>query len=133
MSGTISFKSSGSFNNIKSFLKRNREQEIRKVLDYYGQMGVEALSAATPVKTGKTAGSWYYEISIKSVGKGYSVELSWHNSNRTEDGIPIVILLRYGHATGGGGYVQGYDFITPAIAPIFDEIKESVWTEVTRE
>lgn len=133
MSGSIKLKSSGNFNGIRGFLKRDRRQEIATVLDYYGQMGVDALSAATPKKTGKTAASWSYEVHISKGSGGFNVELSWHNSNRTADGIPIVILLRYGHGTGNGGYVSGYDFITPAIQPIFDEIRESVWAEVTRE
>lgn len=133
MSGSLRIKSSGNFNGITGFLKRDREQEIRKVLDVYGQMGVEALSAATPRKTGKTADSWSYEVNVTKASKGFNIELSWHNSNRTEDGIPIVILLRYGHGTSNGGYVAGNDFITPAIKPLFDSIKESVWVEVTRE
>lgn len=133
MSNSIRLKSSGNFSKTLNYLKRARKQDIMSLLNRYGQIGVDALSAATPKRTGLTAASWSYEVSLREASKGYDVEISWHNSNKTKDGIPIVILLRYGHGTGNGGYVAGYDFISPAIQPIFDQISESVWTEVTRD
>lgn len=96
-------------------------------LDKYGRMGVEALSAATPVDTGLTARSWYYEIERKN-GR---VSINFCNSN-IQNGIPIAVILQYGHATGNGGWVEGRDYINPALRPIFDEIAESAWEEVTK-
>lgn len=122
----IKMKSSGSFSNTYKFLRFLHRKEHLKRLDEYGKRGVEALAAATPVDTGKTAASWNYVI--KDTANG--ITITWTNNNNAE-GIPIVVLLYYGHATGWGYYVQGRDFITPAIQPIFDEIAESVWKEVT--
>lgn len=95
--------------------------------DRYGREGVAALSSATPVDTGKTASSWYYQIENK---KG-SVTISFHNSN-IQNGVPIAIILQYGHGTRNGGWVQGRDYINPAIQPIFDRIADSAWKEVTK-
>ncbi len=95
--------------------------------DKYGAAGVKALSAATPVDTGKTAGSWSYEI----IQKNQSVEIIWNNSN-IQNGVPIAVILQYGHATKSGGWVQGRDYINPAIQPIFDQIAEEAWKEVTK-
>lgn len=92
----------------------------------YALRGAQALSAATPIDTGETAASWDYEIEVK----GSNVKIIWTNSNIV-DGVPIAIILQYGHATNGGGYVQGQDYINPALKPIFDEISELVWREVT--
>lgn len=95
------------------------------MLNKYGRMGVEALKAATPVDSGKTASSWYYEIDIRSDG----ASISFMNSN-VNKGVPIAIILQYGHGTGTGGYVEGRDYINPAIRPIFEKIAEDVWKEV---
>lgn len=95
-------------------------------IEAYAQKGVEALAAATPVDTGKTAASWSYEIQSKND----ILTITWKNSNEA-DGIPIVVLLYYGHGTPQGHYVKGRDFITPAIRPVFDEIADKVWKEVT--
>ena len=103
-----------------------QNKEFFQRLNQYGRRGVDALSAATPIDSGKTASSWNYEIHRSKD----LVEIVWTNSN-VNDGAPIVILLQYGHATGNGGYVQGYDFINPAIRPIFDEIEKDLWKEVT--
>ena len=100
--------------------------EIFKHLDEYARQGVQALASATPVDTGLTASAWGYEIQ-KSRG-AYSI--FWTNTN-VITGTPVVIWLQYGHGTGTGGYVQGRDFINPAIQPIFDRIADSVWQEVT--
>lgn len=96
------------------------------ILEKYGREGAKALENATPVKTGLTAASWSYRV--EKNGNGYSV--SWFNGN-VSNGIPIVILLQYGHGTTGGTYVQGVDFINPALAPIFEKLAEAIWKEVT--
>lgn len=122
----IKLTSRGDFKHTEAFLKAAAKQAILKNLDRYGQIGVDALSAATPVDTGKTAASWSYEIEQRNG----TISISWKNSNENQ-GIPIVVLIRYGHGLKGGGYVQGRDFISPAMQPIFDEIADSVWREVT--
>lgn len=123
----ISFEHKGDFKKTLTFLERVTRVSIDSVLHRYGREGVNALSQATPVNTGQTAGSWNYEI--ENVNGSYSIY--WTNSNTTS-GVPIVILLQYGHGTRGGGYVQGRDFINPAIKPIFDNIADKVWREVTK-
>lgn len=125
MGSVITFSQKGSFKNTETFLNRVKKKNFYKSLDKYGQEGVKALSAATPVDTGKTADSWYYEIEIKMD----HVSITWNNSNVNE-GIPIAVLIEYGHATRNGGYVQGRDFINPTMRPIFDRIAEDVWKEV---
>ena len=120
-------KSKGDWSETTSWLKRARTMKnARKVLEQYGRMGVAALSAATPIDTGVTADSWDYRI----VQNNESTELVFVNNNKTVTGIPIVILLQYGHGTKSGAYVQGRDFINPALQPIFDKIAENVWKEV---
>lgn len=98
-----------------------------KILDKYGQAGVNALSAATPIDSGATASSWYYEI---TESKG-NYTITWSNSN-VADGVPIVILIQYGHATKNGGYVQGIDFINPTLKPMFKKIADDAWMEVIK-
>jgi len=122
----ISFTSSGSFAKTEAFLRQMSKGDILRTLESFGQQGVSALAAATPVDSGVTAQSWGYEV--RRSGSSYSIE--WTNSH-IEDGAPIAILLQYGHGTGTGGYVQGRDYINPAIKPIFDQIAESVWKAVT--
>lgn len=112
------------FEQIKQIIRGN----FRLKLEQYGKAGVKALAAATPVDSGKTADSWDYEI---TEGKS-SVTITWTNSNRAEGvDVPIAILLQYGHATGNGSYVQGIDYINPALRPLFDEIARKAWEEVT--
>ena len=123
----IRFTSKGSFSNTEAFLKRLRSGEIYRELDRYGQMGVDALASATPVDSGLTSQSWRYTV-IQKNGR-YGVE--WYNTN-TNNGVNVAILLQYGHGTGTGGYVAGYDYINPAIRPIFDKIANDVWKKVTR-
>lgn len=113
--------------NTNSRLEKMLEKHHLGVLDKYGKMGVEALAAATPKDTGKTAESWSYEI----IRTPNFVKLVWSNSSTTYDGIPIVVLLHYGHATGSGGYVEGRDFINPALKPIMDDLVKKVWKGVT--
>lgn len=122
-----SFELSGSFKNLEKFLTDMSKGEIYKALDKYGKEGVDALSRATPEDSGETSGLWTFEVT-KARG-GYSIE--WANSNRTITGEPIAIILQYGHGTGTGGYVQGRDYINPAMRPIFDKIAEKVWKAVT--
>ena len=117
----------GNFNNTERFLKGAPKINYRKILQKYAEEGVKALASATPVDSGITANSWDYEL---KVGKGF-YSISWTNSN-VVDGVPIAIILQYGHGTGTGGYVQGRDYINPALKPIFDKISESLWQEVSR-
>lgn len=123
----ISFRHKGDFSNLTNYLERAKEFVKLSDLDRYGKEGVAALSSATPVDSGLTASSWYYKITHKSG----SVSISFHNSN-INDGVPIAIILQYGHGTGTGGWVQGRDYINPAIQPIFDEIVNNAWKEVTK-
>ena len=122
----VTFKHRGSFKKTKRFLNRAAEGKFLKNLDRYGVEGVAALSAATPVESGKTASSWYYEVKVS----GSSFSITWNNSN-VNDGVNIAVIIQYGHGTGTGGYVAGRDYINPAIRPIFDKIAENVWREVT--
>ena len=117
----------GNFNNTERFLKGAPKIKYRRILEKYAKEGVKALASATPVDSGITANCWDYEL---KVGKGF-YSISWTNSN-VVDGVPIAIILQYGHGTGTGGYVQGRDYINPAIKPIFDKISESLWQEVSR-
>lgn len=123
----ITFKHKGNFNKTEKFLKRAKAGEFYKSLDKYAQKGVQALQAATPVDTGKTADSWDYEIEITKE----SATITWTNSN-VNDGVNIAVLIQYGHGTRNGGYVKGRDFINPAMQPVFDEIVDKVWKEVTQ-
>lgn len=127
MTTGVVIKHRGNFKKTETFLKKASDLNIQKVLEKYGQKGVAALSAATPVDTGLTAQSWSYEI---KKNKG-SITLSWTNSNMV-NGVPIVILLQYGHGTKNGGFVQGTDFINPVMKQVFDDITKEVWVEVTR-
>lgn len=124
----IRIKQSGNFNNTERFFKRAQKMDFFRNLEKYAREGVTALASATPVDSGKTAASWDYEIQ-KRQGK---VSIYWTNSN-INNGIPIAVILQYGHGTNGGGYVQGRDYINPAIRPIFDKIAENAWKEVTSE
>lgn len=122
----ISFTQKGDFRKITRYLENVKEKARIGILDKYGTEGVKALSAATPVESGKTATSWYYRI-VRSNG---GVKLEFLNSN-VNDGVPIAIILQYGHGTNNGGWVEGRDYINPAIQPIFDKIVENAWREVT--
>ena len=124
--GVISFTHRGDFNNIEKFFKGHNTQKLVGILERYGAEGVRALATATPKDTGLTAGSWSYRISI-SRGSFFII---WENSNVTSSGTPIAILLQHGYGTRNGGYVQGYDFINPAIRPVMEKIADAVWREV---
>lgn len=121
----ITCQVSGNYNNIRKFLKKNEHMSLRSVLDKYGRLGVEALAKATPVDTGKTADSWSYEV--EKTREGYTI--SWKNSN-VNHGVPIALILQYGHGTGTGGYVQGTDYINPAMRKVFQELADDAWKEV---
>ena len=123
----ISFRQKGDFSKFTRYLERAKEVARLSILDKYGREGVAALSSATPVETGKTAGSWYYEIK----NQNGSATISFFNSN-IQDGVPIAIILQYGHGTRNGGWVQGRDYINPAIRPIFDKIADNAWKEVKK-
>ena len=122
----ISFTVSGSFKRTESFLRKVVKLDIMGVLNASGKEGVAALSSATPKETGRAATSWGYETSRK----GGLYTITWTN-NDIENGFPVVIMLQYGHGTGTGGFVQGQDFINPAMRPIFDRIADKVWKAVT--
>ena len=123
----ISFRQKGDFSKLNRYLERVKEAAKIGVLDKYGQAGVSALSSATPVESGKTASSWYYEIKRQNG----SISIEFLNSNINK-GVPIAVILQFGHGTGTGGWVQGRDYINPAIQPIFDKIAEDAWKEVTK-
>lgn len=123
----ISFRHKGDFSKTTRFLQRAKEAARINELDKYGREGVAALASATPVDSGLTARSWYYEIESKNG----SVAIKFNNSN-IQNGVPIAVIIQYGHATGTGGWVQGRDYINPAIQPIFDRIANDVWKEVTK-
>lgn len=122
----VKFEVSGGFTKTERFLNRMKRREYLNVLDEFGRDGVQALRNATPVDSGATAEAWDYEIKRT---RDYT-EIVWTNSN-INDGVPIAVILQYGHGTGTGGYVQGRDYINPAIRPIFDNIAEKAWKVVT--
>lgn len=119
------FRHKGDFKNTERFLKKVLKGGIYKNLDKYGARGVEALANATPVDQGTTAASWGYEIEKTSS----HVRIAWTNSNLNK-GEQIAVLIQYGHGTGTGGYVQGTDYINPAMREVFQEIADDVWREV---
>ena len=123
----IGFRQKGDFSKLTNFLEKAKEAVHLGNLDKYGREGVAALASATPVDSGLTANSWYYEIT----NKNGSATISFLNSN-IQNGVPIAIILQYGHGTGTGGWVQGRDYINPAIQPIFDKIADEAWKEVTK-
>lgn len=124
---TFSLETSGTWQNTESWLKRMSKADIYKTLDKYGKMGVDALAKATPKESGETAGAWSFHTQIS----GRNAKIEWLNTHINQ-GVNIAVILQYGHGTGTGGYVQGRDYINPAIRPVFDQITESVWKEVTR-
>lgn len=121
----VTFTVSGNYKKTRKYLEKSQKMNIKDILDKYGKKGVEALRSATPKDSGKTASSWSYEIKADKNGP----VLYWKNSN-VNNGVPIAVVIQYGHATGTGGYVKGRDYINPAIQPIFDEIAQSAWKEV---
>lgn len=123
----ISFRQKGDFAKLTHFLERAKEIVRLGDLDKYGREGVAALASATPIDSGLTSRSWHYEITNKN---GIAA-ITFYNSN-IQNGVPIAIILQYGHGTRNGGWVQGRDYINPAIQPIFDKITDEAWKEVTK-
>ena len=123
----IKFRHKGDFSKFTRYLERTKESVRLGDLDRYGREGVAALASATPVDTGLTASSWYYKIEHTK----RSAKISFYNSN-IQNGVPIAIILQYGHGTGTGGWVEGRDYINPAVQPIFDRIVNEAWKEVTK-
>lgn len=124
----IKFRSKGSFKRTEKFLKKSLGKEWRSILDKYGRQGVEALSRATPKESGETASSWSYEVKQE----GSSISIIWNNSHINK-GVNIAVILQYGHATRNGGYVQGRDYINPALRPVFDQLADACWKEVIED
>lgn len=123
----ISIRSKGSFSRSKRLLKKMSKTEIEKALAAYGERGVALLSSATPIRSGLTANSWSYEIE----NNGGSARIVWTNSNIVGEKYNLAVLIQYGHGTGTGGYVTGIDYINPTLRPLFEEMANSIWKEVT--
>ena len=123
----IRFTHKGDFSKTTKFLERAKHVMGNSKLDVYAKKGVEALASATPVDSGLTANSWNYEI----VNEKGSTTINFNNTNINK-GVPIAIILQYGHGTRNGGWVEGRDYINPAIQPIFDELVDKMWKEVTK-
>ena len=126
MPSIISYNVQGDLKKTDTCLRKLLKQDLTTLLHRYGKRGVDALAAATPVDTGKTAASWDYTVT-ESPG---SATITWTNSN-VNDGVPIALLIQYGHGTGTGGYVKGTDYINPAIQPVLNDLAEALWKEVT--
>lgn len=124
----IQAHTTGSFKKTRRFLKKSADNRIFKSLIQYGQKGVEALSAATPTDSGVTAASWRFEVAYSNG----SAKINWLNDN-VNQGVNIALILQMGHGTGTGGWVEGRDYINPAIQPIFDEMLDKIWKEVTSD
>lgn len=122
----ITFRTKGSFKHTKKMLEKAYSCDLHNILQKYADEGVAALMSATPRDTGETAHHWGYEI-VEERGRA---RISWTNDHMN-DGVPIAVLIQYGHATKNGGWVEGRDFINPAIQPVFDKIAEKAWKEVT--
>ena len=122
----IQIKHKGSFKHAEKFLQNGKKRDYLSILGRYGEEGVEALRQATPVESGKTANSWSYSI----VQGGSSTTIYWKNSH-LHKGVNIAVILQYGHGTGTGGYVEGRDFINPALQPVFDRLAKEAWDAVT--
>lgn len=122
----ISFEATGKFDKTDKFFEKMTKGDIFSALEKYASEGVSALASATPARTGLTAQSWSYEIKRK----GASFTITWTNSH-VVNGVPIAVILQYGHGTGTGGYVQGRDYINPALRPVFDKIAAGAWKAVT--
>lgn len=123
----IRFSHRGSFDNSEKFFKRIKNKNYRPILERYATQGLTLLRSVTPQDSGLTSDSWGFDISIKK--SGFSIH--WTNKNITNNGVPVVILLQYGHGTRSGSFVEGKDFINPIMRPLFDNLSENLWKEVT--
>lgn len=124
----ITFKHKGNFEKTTKFLQRAKKREFYKNLEQYGERGVEALRTATPIDTGETSRSWHYRIE----NTRDSVAIVWYNTN-VNQGVNIALMIQYGHGTPSGKYIRGKNYIKPAIRPIFQDIEDGVWKEVTKD
>ena len=124
----IKFQHKGDWSKTTGFLEKAKNVVRLGNLDRYGREGVAALASATPVDTGLTASSWKYEI-VRTRG---SVSINFLNTN-IQNGVPIALILQYGHGTRNGGWVEGQDYINPTIQPIFDRLAKELWEEVTKQ
>lgn len=122
----ITLKGNGGFKKTEQLLKKAVGKNYRSILENYARQGVNALSSATPKDSGFTAASWTYEITID----GNGISITWNNTHIEKGYANIAILIQYGHGTRNGGYVQGRDYINPALRPIFDKMANDVWKEV---
>lgn len=122
----ITIKQKGNFKNTERFLSKAQKLRVNTILENYGKKGVNALSLATPTDTGVTASSWDYKTGLNR----YGYQIIWFNRHE-ENGIMPAILIQYGHGTRGGTYVQGIDYINPAMKPIFEEFANTIWKEVS--
>lgn len=123
----ISFRQQGDFSKLTRYLEKAKEVVHLGYLDKYGREGVAALASATPTDSGKTSESWYYKI----VNRNGTATITFYNSN-IQNGVPIAIIIQYGHGTRNGSWVQGKDYINPAIQPLFDKIANEAWREVIK-
>lgn len=123
----ITVKHKGNFNHFESFCNRMLRRDYLNIISQYADQGVEALKAATPVASGKTAEAWDYEIE-----SGHGITTLWFTNSHEENGINIAILLIYGHGTRDGGYVEGVDFVSPALRPVFEDLADAMWKEVRK-
>lgn len=123
----ITFKHKGDFSKVKKYLEKTQKMDISSILQKYGEQGKNALADSTPIESGKTRAAWGYEIE-QNPGQ---IKIIWTNSNINKN-VNIALILQYGHGTGTGGYVQGRDYINPAIQPIFDKLADEAWKEVTK-
>jgi hypothetical protein len=124
---SITISSKGEFSNVTRFLEKAKEKlHMKTIFDRYGEEGVKALSEATPIDSGETAAAWRYEV----VDGDGGISITFHNDH-VNKGVNIALILQYGHGTGTGGWVEGRDYINPVIQPLFDEMAERLWKEVT--
>lgn len=123
----LKFKTYGDFDNSLKWLKKLSEERYLDYLEKYAKKGVEALSEATPKRTGRTASSWTYTIEKSATG---TYRIKWHNTN-VQNHVNIALIIQYGHGTRNGGYVEGIDYINPALQPIFEQLAQDAWKEVT--
>lgn len=125
MASTITFSAKGDFKKTLNFIRKRAKIDV-DLLNTYGQIGVEALASSTPKDTGLTSESWGYRIDATDTG----LALRWYNTNIEDDWCNIAVILQYGHSTRNGGWVEGRDYINPAIQPIFDDILKNLWKGV---
>lgn len=122
----ISFSQKGNWDKTDKWLRKHQKISLREILEPYGEIGLQALRNATPVKTGKTRDSWYYTIDTSTPGR---LTINWCNSNINE-GVNIAVIIQYGHGTRGGTYIEGTDYINPVMKPIFDSLSNRAFKEV---